>query len=919
MEPDDAQEETADNVKQVTVTAAAGIDSLTTIETASTQSPAAGSAETQPGLPLDTVAADNDPGLTSANQAAQDLQDGSASASAPVAAVFQAADISAEVLIQPATVESPAVALSTDSNSTEGANDQSDDAITDTAGHNDSKHVFTKEADQSPAEAAEIAASVVALEHSVVSENGAGISSSVQPPDDMPHHQDFEALQALDSAASTAADMAAAQPATTQSSASSGYMADILHAQTADEANSGAANAPVAALLPAPAAATTNTSKALLDAEGSSLSALSAEGSEMPGSRPPAQLHAGLDGHSRVLAADGQELDEEEQQEIHKIFSDIHGSGSEDDGEHMGHMGSSSGSPQPGVVQRGSGGALLAGAGSNSGNSNPLAAQGSAAGPANLAMPAATVQDNISSAGAAAATVLADSCLGMRNDGGSKGDAYSSDSAAAFDEVHRASPWPGVDQLQRELMAQTSSSFGGPHAAAALAAALAAAANAADAAAAGAAQLGSLVGQHDVVGAVDDDGQVVATGAEGVAGGSEAADDRSRAIAEQLAQLHEESRRLQMQSHVLQQRAMEMSLQMAVTGHTSGTPNSSSGAGGGSDGLYPDDLADSDNSSGVVVPLSQVHDLQAVMAGGPLNPHRSGLQQGLVAGDQDPQLVGMVRQGFAEDSLLGDINPAHLPRHPPGDSTPSSVTSSGRVGLNWNIPSRGSIPSPSKVDSFCSSAGPASPYLDSAGRQPREGGGNPFAQAGFLPFGAPPAASGVSAAVAAANISSSNRRAGGQWAGPASQPYTGRSNMQSYSGAAGALPLNPMGMPLLPGMIPFMGAVNVDGAMAYPGMMMGAGLKGKDKEHAQHSAFKQPAAGKVASMPPMPAANAPWGLPVPQQFGMMPLPGLPPGVMLLAPQLPGSQEQQQAGGIRGSKGQAGVGAEGGSRRPGWQK
>jgi hypothetical protein len=46
-----------------------------------------------------------------------------------------------------------------------------------------------------------------------------------------------------------------------------------------------------------------------------------------PGSRPPAQLHAGLEGHSRVLAADGQELDAEEQQEIHKMFSEIHGSG----------------------------------------------------------------------------------------------------------------------------------------------------------------------------------------------------------------------------------------------------------------------------------------------------------------------------------------------------------------------------------------------------------------------------------------------------------------------------------------------------------------------------------------------------------------------------------------------------------------
>lgn len=34
-----------------------------------------------------------------------------------------------------------------------------------------------------------------------------------------------------------------------------------------------------------------------------------------------------------------------------------------------------------------------------------------------------------------------------------------------------------------------------------------------------------------------------------------------------------------------------------------------------------------------------------------------------------------------------------MPAHPPGDVTPSSVTSS-RAGLHWNIPSRGSIPSP---------------------------------------------------------------------------------------------------------------------------------------------------------------------------------------------------------------------------------
>jgi hypothetical protein len=100
-----------------------------------------------------------------------------------------------------------------------------------------------------------------------------------------------------------------------------------------------------------------------------------------------------------------------------------------------------------------------------------------------------------------------------------------------------SSPWPGVDQLQREVLRQTSSSFGGPQAAAALAAALAAAANAADAAAAGAAQLGSLVGHHDVLGS-DYGGQFAAPDADAAAGGAEAAEERSRAIAEQLAQLH---------------------------------------------------------------------------------------------------------------------------------------------------------------------------------------------------------------------------------------------------------------------------------------------------------------------------------------------------------------------------------------------
>lgn len=44
------------------------------------------------------------------------------------------------------------------------------------------------------------------------------------------------------------------------------------------------------------------------------------------GSRPPAQLHAALDGHCHPGAGEV-ELDEEEQQEIQKIISEIHGNG----------------------------------------------------------------------------------------------------------------------------------------------------------------------------------------------------------------------------------------------------------------------------------------------------------------------------------------------------------------------------------------------------------------------------------------------------------------------------------------------------------------------------------------------------------------------------------------------------------------
>lgn len=153
--------------------------------------------------------------------------------------------------------------------------------------------------------------------------------------------------------------------------------------------------------------------------------------------------------------------------------------------------------------------------------------------------------------------------------------------------------------------------------------------------------------------------------------------------------LQEESRRLQLQSQVLQQRAMEMSMRMTSSGS-------------GSRPAAPPAPA--------VVPLSQVSDLQAAMAAAAGIPQG---QHGGAAGDSSgysPQQyeapvsqANSVLDAEAYMQAQGDANSllvppeGLLPRHPPGDVTPSSVTSS-RAGLHWNIPSRGSIPSPGKVD-----------------------------------------------------------------------------------------------------------------------------------------------------------------------------------------------------------------------------
>lgn len=174
-----------------------------------------------------------------------------------------------------------------------------------------------------------------------------------------------------------------------------------------------------------------------------------------------------------------------------------------------------------------------------------------------------------------------------------------------------------------------------------------------------------------------------------------------------------------MQSQVLQQRAIEMSLQMVAGG---GSSSSSSAEpltvnpsqhhpdlnllGGSSHHPHPHVAA------GGVVPLSQVGDLQSAMLVG---VQVSEVVDGLVNPVGHQGLLPAASLGASDVLGLGS---GVLPRHPPGDSTPSSVTSS-RAGLNWSLPSRGGIPSPNKMESY--SPVPASPssYLngaDAAGR-----------------------------------------------------------------------------------------------------------------------------------------------------------------------------------------------------------
>lgn len=155
----------------------------------------------------------------------------------------------------------------------------------------------------------------------------------------------------------------------------------------------------------------------------------------------------------------------------------------------------------------------------------------------------------------------------------------------------------------------------------------------------------------------------------------------------------EGSRRLQLQSQVLQQRALEMSLRM-----------SSSGSGRRGEGVAHTGIGvgDAVTPAPAVVALSQVTNLSAAMAGvpGAGNMQASYLQPQYGAPlSQANSVVLSDTDAFARRGDSLSPPDGILPRHPPGDVTPSSVTSS-RAGLHWNIPSRGSIPSPGKVDPY---------------------------------------------------------------------------------------------------------------------------------------------------------------------------------------------------------------------------
>lgn len=135
---------------------------------------------------------------------------------------------------------------------------------------------------------------------------------------------------------------------------------------------------------------------------------------------------------------------------------------------------------------------------------------------------------------------------------------------AALSPELRASPWPDVPQICRELLDSTSICSDE----------LAIAPYMADQYSGDLSPLSSGMGGLSYsalnspgvshYGGVDLSGGYAHVMAQGGAGhgGVVVPDDKARLLAEQLAQLHEESRRLQEQSQALQQRALEMSMQV---------------------------------------------------------------------------------------------------------------------------------------------------------------------------------------------------------------------------------------------------------------------------------------------------------------------------------------------------------------------
>lgn len=124
-----------------------------------------------------------------------------------------------------------------------------------------------------------------------------------------------------------------------------------------------------------------------------------------------------------------------------------------------------------------------------------------------------------------------------------------------------------------------------------------------------------------------------------------------------------------------------------------------SGSGGGS--RPPRDAPNAPGARAAVVPLSQVLDLSAVMAaqGNPSGPIQYTGQDAEYP-EEPPSQANSVLDADPYMQAGESLVPPDgmMPCHPPGDVTPSSVTSS-RAGLHWNIPSRGSIPSPGNTSS----------------------------------------------------------------------------------------------------------------------------------------------------------------------------------------------------------------------------